>query len=80
VEQPLFNETNMPIARRLATGRMNAHAARDQHWSLTRQLQERKQNGKSKQKPRTSLTQQELSQTREYQAPFYKAPESPWSK
>jgi hypothetical protein len=55
VEELLFNETNVPIARRFATGRMNASATRDQHWSLTRLLQQRRQDGNMNQRPRTSL-------------------------
>jgi hypothetical protein len=38
MEEPHSDETNVPIARRLATGKMNASAARDQHWNLTRLL------------------------------------------
>jgi hypothetical protein len=43
MKEPSFDETNVPIARKLATGRMNAPATRDQHQSLIRLLQERKQ-------------------------------------
>jgi hypothetical protein len=64
MEEPCFDKTNVPIARRLATGRMNAPAARDQRWSLTRLLQERRQDGNLNQRARTSLVLQELSQTR----------------
>jgi hypothetical protein len=39
-----FDGNNVPIARRLATGRMNAPTARNQHQSLTRLLQERTQS------------------------------------
>jgi hypothetical protein len=56
MEEPHSNETNVPIARRLATGRKNAPATKDQHWSLTRLLQERGQDGNLNQRPRTSLT------------------------
>jgi hypothetical protein len=31
-------ETNVPIARRLAIGKVNAPTAREQHWSLTKLL------------------------------------------
>jgi hypothetical protein len=55
VKEPHSNETNVPTARRLATGRMNAPAARDQHQSLTKLLQERRQAGNPYQRPRTSL-------------------------
>jgi hypothetical protein len=44
VEEPHSDESNVPIARRLATGRMNTPIARDQHWNLTRLLQERRQD------------------------------------
>jgi hypothetical protein len=39
---PHSEKTNVPIARRLATGRMNAPAIREQHQSLTKLLQEKK--------------------------------------
>jgi hypothetical protein len=44
-EEPHSDETNVPIARRLATGRLNAPTARDQLWSLIRLLQERRLDG-----------------------------------
>jgi hypothetical protein len=53
VEEPNSDKTNVPIARRLATGRMNASAARDQQWSLTKLLQERREDGNPNQMPRT---------------------------
>jgi hypothetical protein len=55
MEEPCFEETNVPIARRLATGRMNAPTARDQHRCLMRLFQERRQDGNLNQRPRTSL-------------------------
>jgi hypothetical protein len=69
MEEPCFDRTNVSIARRLATGRMNALTARDQHWSLTKLLQERRQDGNLDQRPRTSLASQKL--TREDQTPYY---------
>jgi hypothetical protein len=54
LEELQSNETNVPIAGILATGKMNALTTRDQLWSLTRLLQERRQDSLNK-RPRTSL-------------------------
>jgi hypothetical protein len=53
--EPHSGETNVPIARRLATGKMNVLIARGQHWSLTELLRERRQDGSLKWRPKTSL-------------------------
>jgi hypothetical protein len=42
-EKPCFDETNVTIASRLASRRMNAPTTRDQHGSLTGLLAERRQ-------------------------------------
>jgi hypothetical protein len=55
MEEPHFNEINVPITRRLATGRMNAPTTRNLQWSLARLLQERKKDDNLNQRPRTSL-------------------------
>jgi hypothetical protein len=55
MEEPLSDKNNVTIARGLATGRMNTPTAKDQHWSLTRLNQERRQDGNPNQRPRTSL-------------------------
>jgi hypothetical protein len=39
------SETNVPTARRLDTGKMNAPTTREQHWSPKKLLQERRQDG-----------------------------------
>jgi hypothetical protein len=51
MEEPHSDETNVPITRRLDTERMNAPTTRDQHWSLTKLLQERRQDGNLNQRP-----------------------------
>jgi hypothetical protein len=53
--EPHSGETNVSIARRLTTGKMNALIARGQHWSLTELLWERRQDGSLKQRPKFSL-------------------------
>jgi hypothetical protein len=55
MEEPHSDKTYVSIARRLATGRTNAPATRDQDQSLTKLLQERRQVGNPNQRPRTSL-------------------------
>jgi hypothetical protein len=67
--KPHSGETNVPIARRMATGKMNALATRGQHWKLTKLLQERRQDGGPNQRPKISLAKQELNETRKDQAP-----------
>jgi hypothetical protein len=51
---PLLQD-NVPIARRLATGKMNVPIARGQHWSLTELLRERREDGSLNQRPKISL-------------------------
>jgi hypothetical protein len=36
MEEPCFDGTNVPIARRLTTGKMNALTTRNQHQSLNK--------------------------------------------
>jgi hypothetical protein len=50
-----FSESNVPIARRLTTGKMNAPIAREQHGTLTKLLQKRRQVGSLNWRPRISL-------------------------
>jgi hypothetical protein len=74
MEKPHFNETNVHIARRLATGMatgMPPPQVTNINQSPTRLLQDSRQDGNLNQRLRISLTQQELSQTREEQVPYY---------
>jgi hypothetical protein len=65
-----FNKTNVPITKRLVTGRMNAPDART-NIRAYQDCFKKEDSMETQTRGLTSLAKQELSQTREDQAPYY---------